>query len=88
MEPQNLRRVLFAVRAGVAKSPKIQCTRMKLLTQPAILATFWIKSQFNVKLYEKCVHFYAKLSRCGIIFRTWGDLLSSRINDFFGSLQV
>ena len=44
MKPQNLTRVLFAVRAGVAKSPKIQCTRMKLLTQPAILATFWIKS--------------------------------------------
>ena len=32
-----LRRVLFIVRAGVAKNTKIQCTRMKLLIQPAIL---------------------------------------------------
>ena len=36
---EQLRRVLFIVRAGVAKNTKIQCTRMKLLIQPAILAT-------------------------------------------------
>ena len=35
---KSLRRVLFIVRAGVAKNTKIQCTRMKLLIQPAILA--------------------------------------------------
>ena len=34
-----LRRVLYVVRAGVAKTAKIQCTIMKLLTQPAIPAT-------------------------------------------------
>ena len=40
---KDLRRVLFVVRAGVAKNAKVQCTRMKLLTQPAIL-TICLKS--------------------------------------------
>ena len=33
------RPVLFIVRAGVAKNTKIQCTIIKLLTQPVTLAT-------------------------------------------------
>ena len=36
----KLRQVLFIVQEGVAKNAKIQCNRMKLLTQPAMLATF------------------------------------------------
>ena len=35
----RVRRALFIVPAGVVKNTKIQCTRMKLLTQPTILAT-------------------------------------------------
>ena len=35
----KVKKSLFAVRAGVAKSPKIHCTRMKLVTQPAVLTT-------------------------------------------------
>ena len=45
-----VRWVLSVVRAGVAKNPKIHCTRMKLLYQPAILVScqkridsFWLK---------------------------------------------
>ena len=40
----NLKRVLLILRAGVAKNTKIQCTSIKLLTQPAILTTCQKKS--------------------------------------------
>ena len=45
-----IRRFLSSVRAGVVKNPDIQCTRMKLLTQPATFVIcqismdfFWLK---------------------------------------------
>ena len=37
---RRLRQVLFSIRAGVTKNTKVQCTRMKLLTKPDILATW------------------------------------------------
>ena len=51
----NLRQVLFVVWAGMAENPELQCTRMKLLTQPAALETKKHKFSFikGLSVYEK-----------------------------------
>ena len=52
----------------MAKNPEIQCTKMKLLTQPAM--TVWIKKLVQCKIMWKMGWFYAKLPTDGFIFRT------------------
>ena len=45
----KLRRVLSVVREGLAKNTKLQCTRIKLLTQPATIETPKMHQSFLIK---------------------------------------